>query len=44
MPKVEIEKKDKKIIIKGENLYLAKEKLKTRELFFNVEIINKDKK
>lgn len=43
MPKVKIEKKDKKIVIKGENLYLAKEKLKTRELFFDVEIINKDK-
>ena len=43
MPKVKVEKKDKKIVIKGEDLYLAKEKLKTRELFFDVEIINKEK-
>jgi len=41
MPKVEIEKKDGKIIIKGENLYLAKERSKTRELFFDLEILDK---
>ncbi|WP_457561559.1 Ppx/GppA phosphatase family protein [Caminibacter pacificus] len=43
MPQVEItfSKKDKKIIIKGENLYLAKERSKTRELFFDLEIVNK---
>jgi len=40
MPDVKIEKKDKKIIIKGKNLYLAKERLKTRELFFDLEIID----
>ena len=39
MPKVKIEKNNKKIIIKGENLYLAKEKSKTRELFFDLEIL-----
>ena len=39
MPKVEIKKENGKIIIKGENLYLAKEKLKTRDLFFDLEII-----
>ena len=38
MPKVEIEKRDEKIVIKGENLYLAKEKLKTRKLLFEVAI------
>jgi len=39
MPKVEIKKLDKKVVIKGDNLYLAKEKLKTRELFFDLEIV-----
>ena len=39
MPKVEIKKENKKIIIKGENLYLAKERAKTRDLFFDLEII-----
>jgi exopolyphosphatase/guanosine-5'-triphosphate,3'-diphosphate pyrophosphatase len=38
MPKIEIRKK-KKIIIEGKNLYLAKEKLKTKKLFFDLEII-----
>jgi len=41
MPQVEIKKLNKKIIIEGENLYLTQEKLKTRKLFFDVEIINK---
>ena len=36
--KLEITKVDNKIIIKGENLYLAKERLKGKELFFNLEI------
>ncbi|GAB6045953.1 Ppx/GppA phosphatase family protein [Caminibacter profundus] len=40
MPKVEISKIDKKIVIKGENLYLSKERSKTRELFFDLEIID----
>jgi exopolyphosphatase/guanosine-5'-triphosphate,3'-diphosphate pyrophosphatase len=40
MQKVEIKKEDGKIIIKGSNLYLAKEKLKTKNLFFKVDIIN----
>jgi len=40
MPKVEIVKENGKIIVKGENLYLAKEKLKTRNLFFDLEIKN----
>ena len=39
MPKVDLAFEDNKIVIKGENLYLAKERLKTRELFFDVEII-----
>jgi len=39
MPKVEISKSDKKIIIKGENLYLTKEKIKTKKVFFDLEII-----
>ena len=39
MPKVEIVKENGKIIVKGENLYLAKEKLKTKKLFFNLEIL-----
>jgi exopolyphosphatase/guanosine-5'-triphosphate,3'-diphosphate pyrophosphatase len=38
MPKIEIKKVDKKIVIKGKDLYLAKEKLKTKKLFFDVEI------
>ncbi len=38
MPKIEIIKENGKIIIKGENLYLAKERLKTRDLCFDVEI------
>jgi exopolyphosphatase/guanosine-5'-triphosphate,3'-diphosphate pyrophosphatase len=41
MPKVEIKKENKKIIIEGENLYLASEKIKTKKLFFDVEIVNK---
>ncbi|WP_024790851.1 MULTISPECIES: Ppx/GppA phosphatase family protein [unclassified Lebetimonas] len=44
MPKVTIKKSDKKIVIEGENLYLAGEKLKTRKLFFNLEILNKGEK
>ena len=38
MPEVNICKENKKIVIKGNNLYLAKERSKTRELFFNLEI------
>ncbi len=38
MPKVEIKKENDKIIIKGENLYLAKERIKSRKLIFDVEI------
>jgi exopolyphosphatase/guanosine-5'-triphosphate,3'-diphosphate pyrophosphatase len=41
MPKVEIKKVNKKIVIEGENLYLASEKIKTKNLFFDVEIVNK---
>jgi len=40
MPKVTIKKENGKIIIEGENLYLAKERLKTRSLFFDLEIID----
>ncbi|WP_457564250.1 Ppx/GppA phosphatase family protein [Caminibacter sp.] len=40
MPEVEIKKENGKIIIRGENLYLAKERLKTRDLFFDVEIVS----
>ncbi|MEO1923271.1 MAG: Ppx/GppA phosphatase family protein [Nautiliaceae bacterium] len=42
MPKVEIKKDKNKIVIKGKNLYLAKERLKTRELFFDLEIKNEE--
>ena len=38
MPEVKINKENKKIIIIGENLYLAKERSKIRELFFDLEI------
>ena len=38
MPNVEISKEKGKIIIKGDNLYLAKEKAKSRNLFFDLEI------
>jgi len=38
MPPVKIIKKDKKIVIEGENLYLAKERLKSRELLYKIEI------
>ncbi len=38
MPKVKIYKENDKIVVEGENLYLAKEQSKTRELFFNLEI------
>ncbi len=38
MPDVKINKEYKKIIITGENLYLAKERSKTRDLFFDLEI------
>ncbi len=41
MPEVEIKKEKNKIIIEGENLYLARERKKARELFFDLEIINK---
>jgi exopolyphosphatase/guanosine-5'-triphosphate,3'-diphosphate pyrophosphatase len=41
MPEVEIKKEGKKIIIEGEDLYLAKEKIKTKKLFFEIDIINK---
>jgi len=41
-PKIELIKEDSKIVVKGKNLYLAKEKLKTRTLFFNSEIIDWD--
>ena len=44
MPKVEISKTDKIITIKGENLYLAKERSNTRELFFDLNIENKGEK
>jgi exopolyphosphatase/guanosine-5'-triphosphate,3'-diphosphate pyrophosphatase len=40
MPQVEISKEKNKIKIKGKNLYLAKERAKTRELFFDLEIEN----
>jgi len=40
MPDINIKKENKKIIISGKNLYLAKERIKTRELFFDLEIIN----
>jgi len=40
MPDVKIEKLDGKIVIKGKNLYLAKERSKSRELFFDLEIVN----
>ncbi len=39
MPKLKIKKENKKIVVKGENLYLAKEKIKNKELFFKLEII-----
>ncbi len=39
MPDVKIKYENKKIIIEGKNLYLAKERSKTRELFFDLEII-----
>ncbi len=39
-PDVEISKENGKIIIKGDNLYLAKERMKTRELFLDVEVID----
>ncbi|WP_456469783.1 Ppx/GppA phosphatase family protein [Caminibacter sp.] len=42
MPKVEIKKDKNKIIIKGDNLYLAKERSKTRELFFDLEVKNEE--
>ena len=38
-PELTIKKENKKIVIKGENLYLAKEKIKNRELFFKLEIV-----
>jgi len=38
MPDVNIIKENKKIIITGDNLYLAKERIKTRDLFFDLEI------
>jgi exopolyphosphatase/guanosine-5'-triphosphate,3'-diphosphate pyrophosphatase len=41
MPEVEIKKENKKIIIEGENLYLASEKIKNKKLFFEIDIINK---
>ena len=40
-PDVKIEKRNEKIVIEGENLYLATEKIKTRKLFFNLEIKDK---
>jgi len=40
MPKVNIKKENGKIVIEGKNLYLAKERLKTRSLFFDLEIID----
>ena len=40
MPKVKIKKEGEKIVIEGENLYLASERIKTRKLLFNVEIKN----
>ncbi len=39
MPDVNIRYENKKITIEGKNLYLAKERAKTRELFFDLEII-----
>ena len=44
MPKVSIKKENRKITIEGENLYLAKERSKSRELFFKLDIISKGKK
>jgi len=41
MPKVNISKNGNEITIEGENLYLAKERSKTKELFFNLNIIDK---
>ena len=40
MPQVEISKEKNKIKIKGKNLYLAKERAKARELFFDLELEN----
>jgi exopolyphosphatase/guanosine-5'-triphosphate,3'-diphosphate pyrophosphatase len=39
-PEVKIKKEDSTIVIEGENLYLAQERIKTRELFFDIRIIN----
>ena len=39
MPDVNIRYENKKITIEGKNLYLAKERAKTKELFFDLEII-----
>jgi len=39
MPKLTITKKNKKIVVKGEHLYLAKEKLKIKKTFFDLEIV-----
>ncbi|GAX86918.1 exopolyphosphatase/guanosine-5'-triphosphate,3'-diphosphate pyrophosphatase [Lebetimonas natsushimae] len=41
MPEIKIKKEGKKIIIEGKNLYLASEKIKTKKLFFEINIINK---
>ena len=38
MPKVKIKKVNNKIVIEGENLYLAKERLNSKKLLFDVEI------
>ena len=38
MPKIEIEKEKEKIVIKGNNLYLAKEKLNSKKLLLEIEI------
>jgi len=41
MPKINIKKQNKNIFIEGENLYLAGERSKTRELFFELNIVEK---
>jgi exopolyphosphatase/guanosine-5'-triphosphate,3'-diphosphate pyrophosphatase len=41
MPKVAVRKEKNGIVVEGENLYLAKEKLKTKELFFQLSIKEK---
>jgi exopolyphosphatase/guanosine-5'-triphosphate,3'-diphosphate pyrophosphatase len=42
MPDVEIKIVKDKIVIEGKNLYLASEKIKNKNLFFDVDIINRE--